>query len=296
MTEFITITYKPIMYSETNNLQSFIVTPEKLLGMILMAGQLSSPERISIKKSNGDIIDTVASLTLPNVITDLPDPQYNYTVFLNQLKVQFQDLDFIRGAVAICILLGVNPATTITQIKNKGQISNFKFDYYLGNISVPGEGYSIPLDELLFITNPGTVESLSKSLYDCFHVQAGIIAPSNLYIITQDANYIDIVASAAVTSVAARVPAYYRIPGMQYIYNVCVGSEYRGQGLGKSILIALINGLINEGASAFTLEVDPDNLPAYKLYTSLGFFKIDETHEQDKTYDLLYLSVDRPQI
>lgn len=50
--------------------------------------------------------------------------------------------------------------------------------------------------------------------------------------------------------------------------------DYRGQKLGKEIVLAGMHHLSNLGVTEIELEVDSDNKPATKLYLDLGFQKI----------------------
>ena len=52
---------------------------------------------------------------------------------------------------------------------------------------------------------------------------------------------------------------------------ICVRKEYKGKGLGTSILKFCINNCINKKAKTFDLHVSTTNEPAKKLYTKLGF-------------------------
>ena len=60
-----------------------------------------------------------------------------------------------------------------------------------------------------------------------------------------------------------------------YILNVAVFPEYRGQGIGKSLVSYLIK-MYKDKLRFLTLEVRPSNLAAVNLYTSLGFEKAGE--------------------
>lgn len=61
------------------------------------------------------------------------------------------------------------------------------------------------------------------------------------------------------------------------IVNVGVLKEYRGKGLGKQLMIYLLNLLIAKGYNDVNLKVSSDNLIALKMYKSLGFEIIGET-------------------
>ncbi len=55
------------------------------------------------------------------------------------------------------------------------------------------------------------------------------------------------------------------------IDNVVVDENYRGQGIAKSLVQALITAGEAQGVEAFTLEVRVSNAPAIRVYESTGF-------------------------
>lgn len=61
------------------------------------------------------------------------------------------------------------------------------------------------------------------------------------------------------------------IVGEGEITNVAVAAEYRGQGLARRLLQALLEQGAQMGITDFTLEVRDGNEPAIRLYESLGF-------------------------
>ena len=61
------------------------------------------------------------------------------------------------------------------------------------------------------------------------------------------------------------------IVGEGEITNVVTKSTMRGQGIGRQILVKLLEEGAKIGAQAFTLEVRVSNAPAIHLYESLGF-------------------------
>lgn len=71
-----------------------------------------------------------------------------------------------------------------------------------------------------------------------------------------------------------RIIAYCGLTGVLdegYITNVAVKGEYQGRGIGKEMLISLLNLGREKGLKAFTLEVRTSNEKAIKLYQGLGF-------------------------
>jgi ribosomal protein S18 acetylase RimI-like enzyme len=58
---------------------------------------------------------------------------------------------------------------------------------------------------------------------------------------------------------------------MVNIHDVIVLKEYRGKGIGRQLMTAIVSEAENRGSSRVTLEVRKDNPPAQNLYKSLGF-------------------------
>lgn len=56
-----------------------------------------------------------------------------------------------------------------------------------------------------------------------------------------------------------------------HITNIAVHPDYRGKGIGTSLVKELITHCNNYGIKAFTLEVRASNKIAQSLYSSLGF-------------------------
>ena len=55
------------------------------------------------------------------------------------------------------------------------------------------------------------------------------------------------------------------------ITNVAIDPEYRRQGIGRKMLLKLIEIVKEKGVTALTLEVRVSNAPAISLYEGLGF-------------------------
>lgn len=61
------------------------------------------------------------------------------------------------------------------------------------------------------------------------------------------------------------------ILGEGEITNVAVSQAYRGLGISKMMMLRLMAEGERSGIEAFTLEVRKSNIPAIRLYESLGF-------------------------
>ncbi|MBO5837041.1 MAG: ribosomal protein S18-alanine N-acetyltransferase [Oscillospiraceae bacterium] len=56
--------------------------------------------------------------------------------------------------------------------------------------------------------------------------------------------------------------------------NLAVDAMYRRQGIGKQLVLSLIDGLAHNAVSKLTLEVRASNTAAISLYESLGFLQV----------------------
>ena len=59
-----------------------------------------------------------------------------------------------------------------------------------------------------------------------------------------------------------------------HITNIAVDSQARGKGLGRLLIEALMQYTSNLGAAWADLEVRVSNIPAIRLYESVGFFSV----------------------
>lgn len=62
--------------------------------------------------------------------------------------------------------------------------------------------------------------------------------------------------------------------GEAHILNLCVRSDARGRGYGRTLMIDFIDQARRLGADMMFLEVRPSNHSARKLYESLGFNEV----------------------
>ena len=59
--------------------------------------------------------------------------------------------------------------------------------------------------------------------------------------------------------------------GDAYINNVAIDEPFRGQGLSKKLMEAMLEHGLSKGIKNYTLEVRVSNTPAIRLYESFGF-------------------------
>jgi ribosomal protein S18 acetylase RimI-like enzyme len=64
------------------------------------------------------------------------------------------------------------------------------------------------------------------------------------------------------------------------IQNVAVLPRFRGQGLGRALVLQTLHGFAGEGLRRATLEVTAENGTAFLLYQRLGFRKIDTSYKE----------------
>ncbi|HWJ05033.1 MAG TPA: ribosomal protein S18-alanine N-acetyltransferase [Steroidobacteraceae bacterium] len=62
--------------------------------------------------------------------------------------------------------------------------------------------------------------------------------------------------------------------GEAHILNICVGEAVRGRGIGRQMLMLLIQRSAEAGMQDVFLEVRPSNLHAIALYQSVGFVEV----------------------
>jgi predicted GNAT family acetyltransferase len=62
----------------------------------------------------------------------------------------------------------------------------------------------------------------------------------------------------------------FRLPGWTEVSAVCTDPEFRGQGLGARLTMAVAAGILEHGDLPF-LHVTADNAAAIRLYERLGF-------------------------
>jgi len=62
--------------------------------------------------------------------------------------------------------------------------------------------------------------------------------------------------------------------GEAHVLNLCVGERVRGRGIGRRMLMLLIERSVQAGVQDVFLEVRPSNLHAIALYQSFGFIEV----------------------
>jgi predicted GNAT family N-acyltransferase len=287
----IIVQYRPLVMNQTIHTRYFSANPEQLSGVLVMAYTLAYPNSVNITRRDGTPIDL--NQTPKTLYWGHYPERSNYTAkFLNK-PVSFNSLDFIQGAIQVCLLFAFDPSSTITELKYQYTPTQLNFGRYFASISLSNptdypDGIPIEFDFLTDILGESRIESMSRNLRECFpDSEQGTIVPSELYFVTTDPEHNEVIALAEITSYLPEEIEQY--VGAWYIFNVCTSNSVRGQGLSKSIMVAMLNNLYRQGVTQFILEVLPSNTVAYNLYTSLGFRKVDSVTEGDKTYDVLLL-------
>ena len=62
--------------------------------------------------------------------------------------------------------------------------------------------------------------------------------------------------------------------GEAHVLNICVAEHVRGRGIGRRMLMLLIERSVQAGMQDVFLEVRPSNMLAIALYQSLGFIEV----------------------
>lgn len=64
---------------------------------------------------------------------------------------------------------------------------------------------------------------------------------------------------------------FWLLPGEIDIHNVAIHPDFRRRGLGRHLLEQVVSEARSRASTRITLEVRKSNLPAQKLYESMGF-------------------------
>ncbi len=101
-------------------------------------------------------------------------------------------------------------------------------------------------------SDPWSIRSISSELEN----------PLSLWIVAMDG------------SVLAGYVGSQSVMGWADMMNLAVLPEYRGKGVGASLVLELIRRLQEKQVSCLTLEVRISNEPAIRLYEKLGFTEV----------------------
>lgn len=101
-------------------------------------------------------------------------------------------------------------------------------------------------------SDPWSIKSISSELEN----------PLSLWIVAMDG------------SVLAGYVGSQSVMGWADMMNLAVLPEYRGKGVGASLVLELIRRLQENQVSCLTLEVRISNEPAIRLYEKLGFTEV----------------------
>ena len=73
---------------------------------------------------------------------------------------------------------------------------------------------------------------------------------------------------------------------VRYVHSLVVPPAYSGFGIGKKVMLKIIENLISEGVLKFRLDCDGSNLRLCKYYESYGFIKVGEKTTKYATNNL----------
>tara|TARA_B100001146_G_scaffold90462_1_gene80138 strand:+ start:251 stop:1156 length:906 start_codon:yes stop_codon:yes gene_type:complete len=77
--------------------------------------------------------------------------------------------------------------------------------------------------------------------------------------------------------------AHHDASSVGWVAMTGVHPNYRGLRLGRAVVLAGMHYLKSKNISGIELEVDSENIPATRLYNSIGFRKINQTHWYEKS-------------
>lgn len=98
-------------------------------------------------------------------------------------------------------------------------------------------------------------------------IESILLNPSIIFVVAKDSGRIIGMGALYIHQKIGKVGSY--------IEDVIVDSAYRGQGLGKKIVQALIDGARERGVVSISLTSRPERIAAHTLYEKLGFKKYD---------------------
>ena len=91
--------------------------------------------------------------------------------------------------------------------------------------------------------------------------------------------------------------AYWRPQGRKFklpLLSIAIADDYQGLGLGRCLMVKLINAALKRNLDGLQLNVFKENERAINLYTSLGFsFSGETTDGKQHTMQLLFHSTDQ---
>ncbi len=80
--------------------------------------------------------------------------------------------------------------------------------------------------------------------------------------------------------------------GYAQVLSLAVAPREQGRGIGRKLVQAGINLLRSQGVTGVKLEVRPANLPAQRIYSSLGFEKVGISHDSQGKWHVMIARLD----
>lgn len=274
----ITINYKPIKNIDIIHTKKVQMNKDNIAGALLMAKQIAEPDQIVFLTQDGRKI----------VRANQRGP---YTAMFGTNLIKWGSLDFIAGAIQICLLMGITPREVITDSTVK-----IEFNDYIGKMTLPNtygyvDGTVMETEKLKANMDYKLFLEIDRILRECFpeaHVP-GVAVPCDVYLHARDPVYENVTAMVMISKVLPKYLEEHK--GSIFIFNVCTDIKNRGQGISKTLMVSALNNLIATGHKTFLLEVKPDNTIAYNLYYSLGFIMIGSVQHLHVTSHLLKLDI-----
>ena len=263
-------------------------------GLIYLASQITQPNQLMIQ-NQGQVLDLSSAIAhTTNYIGPVQLPLHmqlpaDQCLFVNRFNkenailLRFDSLDFLQAALYLCQLLGLDWTLYIQvgfNLNYQRYIGKFRINSQIGLSQIYNQ-----VSESNQVSDNNQIaigQSLTNIIQECFHsTNIGFYGHGSVYVLATDDKYQNIAAIAAITSDSRELP-----PGHAgyYIYNVCTGQSYRGLGLMKSLLIAMLNEF--PGAT-FYLFVEAGNEPAHRLYQTLGWKDVLTQRQRGSTYTLM---------
>ena len=100
---------------------------------------------------------------------------------------------------------------------------------------------------------------------------------------TNDKGIIFIAKNGEIAGYNWTMEAHHGASSVGWVAMTGVHPNYRGLRLGRAVVLAVMHYLKSKNISIIELEVDSENIPATRLYNSIGFRKINQTYWYEKS-------------
>ena len=135
-----------------------------------------------------------------------------------------------------------------------------------------------PAQYLTFLKDPTYYKQVSDLLQEAFAYR-GV-----QYFVHAGGFFVALRTTGKEVIACARISRMFGSTGSYLIRNIVVGIGHRGKGLCPKLLEEALRELKKKGATRLYLDVDPENAPAVRCYTGVGFVPAGTRTYNEKKY------------